>query len=213
MSNGRQQLHPRVFKAEDDLQGYVCVQWSFYYTHLILSCYSYRHTRIGDIERLEHVWTCKGTSARPAQSRTELTHFASYNFEQRGSMLSVWCWFWWTVGGGRHVPPCHLRLTRLRPAQLFVVTTNNDTIIQQPTEESIPNVKNHHRTNKPVRKQSSLLPGKLRRRTKRSRNAVRSFRRRAQRTLRNGRINLRNGAKSICRYRKSLPLPSVKMCI
>ena len=37
------------------------------------------------------------------------------------------------------MPPCHLRLTRLRPAQLFVVTTNNDTIIQQPTEESIPN--------------------------------------------------------------------------
>ena len=89
MSDGRQQLHHRVLKAEDDLQGYVCVRRSLYYTHLIVSCYSYRHTRIGDIEGLEHVWTCKGTSARPAQSRTELTHFAINNFEQRGSMLSV----------------------------------------------------------------------------------------------------------------------------
>ena len=64
------------------------------------------------------------------------------------------------------MPPCHLRLTRMRPVHLC------------------------------------LLPGKLRRRTKISRNAMRSFRRRAQRTLRNGRINL-NGAKSVCRNRKA----------
>ena len=121
-------------------------------------------------------------------------------------------------------------------AAMFVVTTNNHTIIQQPAEDSIPNacsmavtptrfadlmqlphrerprcsvhVNNHHRRNSPVRKRFSLLPGKMRRRTKR-RNAMISFRRRAQRTVRSG----RSGAKSVCRNRKSLQLPSVKMCI
>ena len=51
-----------------------------------------------------------------------IEQIASSNFEQRCSIVSVWCWFWWTVGGGRHVPPCHLRLTRLRPAQLCLLS-------------------------------------------------------------------------------------------
>ena len=38
------------------------------------------------------------------------------------------------------MPPRHLHLARLFPAQpTFVVTTNNDTITQQPAEDSIPN--------------------------------------------------------------------------
>ena len=53
----------------------------------------------------------------------------------------------------------------------------------------------------------------MRQRTKR-RNAIRNFRRRAQRTVRTGRRNLRNGdAQSVCRNGKSLQLLIVKMCI
>ena len=50
------------------------------------------------------------------------------------------------------------------------------------------------------------------RRTNISRNAMESFRRRAQRALRSVRINLRNGAKSVCRNGKSIQLTSAKMC-
>ena len=54
---------------------------------------------------------------------TELTQVASSNFEQRGSIVSVWCWFWLTASGVHHVPPCHLRVARLRPAQLCLLST------------------------------------------------------------------------------------------
>ena len=47
---------------------------------------------------------------------------------------------------------------------------------------------------------------------KRSRNAMKTFRRHAQRTLRSVRINLRSGAKSVCRNGKSLELPSAILC-
>ena len=40
-----------------------------------------------------------------------------------------------------------------------------------------------------------------------------SFIRRAQRTIRSVRINLRNGAKSICRNGKSIQLSSATMCV
>ena len=46
--------------------------------------------------------------------------------------------------------------------------------------------------------QTNLLLGKLRQITKRSRKAMRRFRRRAQITLRIGWINLRNCAKNFC---------------
>ena len=45
--------------------------------------------RIGYIEGPKHVWTCKSTSAKSTQSRTELTPFASFDFEQIGSIGSV----------------------------------------------------------------------------------------------------------------------------
>ena len=119
-------------------------------------------------------------------------------------------------------------------AATFVVTTNNHTIIQQPAEDSIPNACSirliptrfsdlmplAHRERPAAKRPREKPPSyeliseetmKLRRRTKRSRNAMTSFRRRAQRTLRSGRRNLRNGAKSVCRNRKSLQLPSTKM--
>ena len=60
---------------------------------------------------------CKSTSAGSAQSRTALK-----GFEQNGAIVSAWCWFWWTAGGGRRVPPCHLRLARLSPVQLRLLS-------------------------------------------------------------------------------------------
>ena len=37
--------------------------------------------------RTRTVWTCKSTSARSAQSRTELTQFASYDLQQGDSKV------------------------------------------------------------------------------------------------------------------------------
>ena len=65
MSDGQQQLHPLVLKAEDGLQGECLCP--------------------------KHLWTCKITSAKSTQSRTELTPFASSDFEQRGSIESSFC--------------------------------------------------------------------------------------------------------------------------
>ena len=36
--------------------------------------------------------------------------------------MSAWCWFLWTASGGPRVPSCHLRLARLSPVQLCLLS-------------------------------------------------------------------------------------------